>query len=244
MSISSTTPIVSFLQVVAQKTKIADSSSNKSLIEKVPDVILQMISKYNTHTQQTAPTAHLVSKQLTPLFEKINLDLSHSNITDKDLGLVIKKYQGRLNSLNLSKCPNITNAGLKHIATLQNLTSLNLVGCRLITDAGLTHIATLKNLTSLNLGWCKRITDAGLTHIATLKNLTSLYLAWCRQITDAGIKKLQDLKQFNYEKKVFDYLNERDLLGDGIDSIKETQLKDLHKLIANYSSMPSLAITR
>src|SRR5262245_20785743 len=101
--------------IVAQ-TKNAVSVPGTCLLEKVPPAVLQQISKYNTHTLQTALTAHLVSKALSPLFEKINLDLHDSNITDKDLYRIIKQYQGRLISLNLSNCPKITDAGLKYIA--------------------------------------------------------------------------------------------------------------------------------
>ena len=52
----------------------------------------------------------------------------------------------------------MTNAGLKELAPLKNLTSLSLAHTR-VTDAGLGELAPLKNLTSLSLHQTQ-VTDA------------------------------------------------------------------------------------
>jgi hypothetical protein len=114
------------------------------------------------------------------------LDLSNSNITDNDLARIILEYRkcGKLASLNLSNCKNITDAGLGSLANIP-LTKLNLSGCSDITDAGLAHF-TNAPLTDLNLSDCTAITDAGLAHFANAP-LTDLDLRFCSDITDAGL---------------------------------------------------------
>ena len=58
-----------------------------------------------------------------------------------------------------------------------------------MTDAGLKELAALKNLTTFDISATK-VTDAGLKELATLKNLTTLDLSQT-QVTDAGLKELQ-----------------------------------------------------
>ncbi len=58
-----------------------------------------------------------------------------------------------------------------------------------MTDAGLKELAPLKNLTTLNLGGTK-VTDDGLKELAALKNLSELYLLGTK-VTDDGVKELQ-----------------------------------------------------
>ena len=48
-----------------------------------------------------------------------------------------------------------------------------------VTDAELKELAALKNLTTLDLS-DTRVTDAGMKELAALKNLTTLDLAWTR----------------------------------------------------------------
>ena len=59
-----------------------------------------------------------------------------------------------------------------------------------VTDAGLKELATLKNLTTLDLS-NTGVTDAGLKELAPLKNLTTLNLGGFTRVTDEGIKELQ-----------------------------------------------------
>ena len=63
----------------------------------------------------------------------------------------------------LSGSKKVTDADLKELAALKNLTTLDLIGTE-VTDAGLKELATLKNLTTLNLGFTK-VTDAGLKEL-------------------------------------------------------------------------------
>jgi hypothetical protein len=55
----------------------------------------------------------------------------------------------------------LTDAGLKEVAKLSNLTSLDISGNVELTDAGLKDICALKKLKSLTLGRCL-MTPAGI----------------------------------------------------------------------------------
>ena len=57
------------------------------------------------------------------------------------------------------------------------------------TDAGVKEVAALKNLTSLSLCHTK-VTDAGVMQLAALKNLTTLDLSETK-VTVEGVKELQ-----------------------------------------------------
>ncbi len=108
---------------------------------------------------------------------------------DKDLAGL--KGLTALQSLNLSWCRQITDAGLAHLKGLTALQSLDLGGCG-ITDAGLAHLKGLTGVQSLYLRECQ-ITDAGLAHLKDLIALQSLDLGYCEQITDAGLAHLKGL---------------------------------------------------
>lgn len=113
----------------------------------------------------------------------------------------------------------VTDAGLKELAPLKNLTYLNLSGTKVtdrglkelaclgkltelclcdtqITDNGLKTLAGQANLTSLLLHRTE-VTDAGLNSLATLPNLTRLGLHRTK-VTDAGLKELAKLKHLTY----------------------------------------------
>src|SRR5207244_479405 len=62
-----------------------------------------------------------------------------------------------------------------------------------VTDARLKEIAHLKNLTVLTL-WHTKVTDAGLKEVALHTNLVSLELTNTK-VTDAGLYELAPLKK-------------------------------------------------
>ncbi len=88
----------------------------------------------------------------------------------------------------------VTDAGLKELAALKNLTTLMLGGAK-VTDAGLKELAALKSLTTLNLNGTA-VTDAGLKELAALKGLTTLGL-FNMYVTAAGLKELAELKNLS-----------------------------------------------
>jgi RNA polymerase sigma factor (sigma-70 family) len=74
--------------------------------------------------------------------------------------------------------------------TLRDIVEFNLSDTR-VTDAGLKELAGLENLTSLALGGSK-ITPAGLKELVRFKKLTTLYLNG-DQLTDASLLLLREL---------------------------------------------------
>ena len=71
--------------------------------------------------------------------------------------------------------PDVTDAGLKHLAGLKRLQHLKLYGTG-VTDAGLKHLAGLKRLQHLSL-YKSEVTDAGLKHLARFKQLKTFNLS-------------------------------------------------------------------
>jgi Leucine-rich repeat (LRR) protein len=93
-------------------------------------------------------------------------------------------------ALNLSGRSTITDAGLKHLASLKNLSRLDLTSSR-VTGEGLKHLAGLDNLSSLKLS-LTQVTDENLKHLSECKGLRVLYLGRTR-VTDAGLRQLAGL---------------------------------------------------
>ena len=102
-------------------------------------------------------------------------------------GELTKADYEKVRQLNLGRTK-ITDAGLKEVAKLQNLTWLRLDGTE-ITDTGLKDVAKLQQLVILDLNDTK-ITDAGLKEVAKLEKLTRLYLRGTK-ITTAGVAELK-----------------------------------------------------
>ena len=88
----------------------------------------------------------------------------------------------------VSNTYSVTDAGLKELAALKNLTTLDLGGTQ-VAGAGLKELATLTSLTTLRL-WGTQVTDAGLKGLAALTSLTDLDLRGTL-VTDAGVAELQ-----------------------------------------------------
>ena len=142
------------------------------------------------------PGAHLAEMaELDPaICSKIHqLDLSESRVTGASLAHLQSLSQ--LQSLDLSRCKNLTDADLAHLEPLTRLQSLNLDHCRNLTDDGLAHLKPLTQLLSLNLSMCKKLTNVGLANVRTLIRLQSLKLFNCDNITDDGLAHLRPLTQ-------------------------------------------------
>jgi hypothetical protein len=104
----------------------------------------------------------------------------------------------RLDSLDLSKCPRITNFGVSHLKVLSNLKVLNLSGLH-ISDMAIEHFQNFKNLQELNLSR----TDA--TDLAIQKlsrycvrcTLARLFLTGTK-ITNSGLSLLSEFPSLEY----------------------------------------------
>jgi serine/threonine protein kinase len=130
-----------------------------------------------------------------------SLDLSGCrDVTDA--GLAHLRGITALRSLNLKACPQLTDFGLSHLREFTALKSLNLSACRNVTDAGLAYLRGFTALQSLDLSGCQNVTAAGLAHLRGLTALQSLNLEWCKLVTDAGLahlRRLTTLQSLNLE---------------------------------------------
>ncbi|HNY80716.1 MAG: hypothetical protein RBS72_09305 [Sedimentisphaerales bacterium] len=114
------------------------------------------------------------------------LDLSQTNIT----GAGMKWVAGLQNLRRLTAPDRMDDAGLAHVARLPALTGLYLRESR-VTNAGLRHLAGLQGLEELALG-AGRITDAGLVHLGKLPRLRYLLLQG-DGFSDAGFVHLKNV---------------------------------------------------
>jgi outer membrane protein assembly factor BamB len=131
-------------------------------------------------------------EQLTSLARLEVLDLEGNAVTDDGLKPLARLKE--LRELNLSILP-LTDAGLAHLPHVPKLRSLSVRYSEgfagvIVTDAGVRSLAGLSQLTSLNLTGAKRITDACVADIAQLKQLTTLNLS-AAGLTADGIQQIQ-----------------------------------------------------
>jgi hypothetical protein len=118
-----------------------------------------------------------------------------SPFTDADIGLL--RQLDHLESLDLSRCVNVTEAGLQSLAGIKSLKELTLgtndgSGPR-VTDGSLGFLKLLPHLKILSLSYTK-VTDAGLAQLEGLRELEILDLDGT-SITDAGLVHLNGLKR-------------------------------------------------
>jgi hypothetical protein len=105
-----------------------------------------------------------------------------------DAGLApLAPVADKIASLDLARTK-VTDAGLKAVAAMKNLTELHLENTG-ITDAGLDHLTGLAALEYLNL-YNTKVTDAGLSKLAGLGKLKAVYL-WQTGVTKAGVAQLK-----------------------------------------------------
>ncbi|MSQ97369.1 MAG: hypothetical protein EXR98_22840 [Gemmataceae bacterium] len=137
-------------------------------------------------------TLHLYRSPLTPegfkelgkLTNLRSLTLGHE-ITDAD----VKELAGltRLETLNLQQNGALTDACLKSLVEMENLSSLAITDTQ-VTGVGFKHLAGLKRLRELWL-FATPTNDAGLKEIAHLKGLQKLYLHETR-VSNEGVAAL------------------------------------------------------
>jgi F-box/leucine-rich repeat protein 14 len=87
----------------------------------------------------------------------------------------------------------MSNDGLRAIASLRALTHLHLADCNQVTNEGMLAISSLISLTHLHLCCCQHVTNDGLPAIASLTSLTELHLQYFHGVTDEGVATLSSL---------------------------------------------------
>ena len=109
-----------------------------------------------------------------------SLRITHcENLSDRSLNYL--QHLHRLESLELScwDCSNFTDEGARQLSKLHSLKHVTLVGWEKLTDEGMFHFSQMSSLESLNLRFAKRISDEGVDMLQHLKSLRELKLADC-----------------------------------------------------------------
>ena len=148
---------------------------------------------------------------------------------DKDALAAIKKLGGAVRGVAQDtqaleidfhlQGDDLTDAGLVHLAGLQNVVSLHLGGTQ-VTDAGLAHLKGLSSLRRLHLEKTG-VGDVGLSHLKGLDNLEYLNL-YATKVTDKGLNHLTGLKKL---KRL--YLWKTKVTEEGADKLRKA-LPDLN----------------
>uniref|UniRef100_A0A0E0KZS2 Leucine-rich repeat-containing N-terminal plant-type domain-containing protein n=1 Tax=Oryza punctata TaxID=4537 RepID=A0A0E0KZS2_ORYPU len=100
-----------------------------------------------------------------------------------------------LKELDLSRCSKISDAGIKHIASIESLQRLH-VSQTGLTDNGVMAISSLINLRLLDLGGI-RITDKALRSLQVLTQLEHLDI-WGSEITNEGASVLNAFTSLSF----------------------------------------------
>lgn len=117
------------------------------------------------------------------------IDLADTYITDSSLKqLAMSKT---INYVDISKCNELTDAGIKHLVDLKSLRGLILESPR-INDKTMQIIMEMPQLTELGVKSPCRITDLGLERILTLKHLKNLNISG-NSFSAAKLKLLKEL---------------------------------------------------
>jgi hypothetical protein len=113
-----------------------------------------------------------------------------------------------LKKLHLGENDGVTDEALAHVGKLTGLTELILWDAPM-TDAGVKHLIPLKNLTYLDLAFATKITNAALPDIVQLPKLEKLNVAGTK-VNDvaplAGLKQLKELRLGKLKPKGVDDL--------------------------------------
>jgi len=112
-----------------------------------------------------------------------------------DAGLRSVAALTQLTRLRISSCPAVTCEGVAHLTALQRLRSLGSCNCDQVGDAALSQdVAALRaSLTQLDVSCSRRITAAGLAHLCGLRQLRWLDVSTCGGVRDAGCSHLARL---------------------------------------------------
>ncbi len=110
---------------------------------------------------------------------------------------LLESFSASLTVLNLLRCNNITDAGIRYLSALHHLEDLFLRHCKKIGDGALHHVINIASLQALNLHHCSQITDDGMRVLSQWEsgvcNLQFLSLERCCRITDKSIPYLMKI---------------------------------------------------
>jgi hypothetical protein len=96
----------------------------------------------------------------------------------------------RVRELDLSDAGRwITDHSLAALAYVRGLESVRLTMCKFLTDAGIGQLARCSALNTVDLSWTE-LGDGAMLHLASCRGLTSLNLTGMAGLTDRGVSAL------------------------------------------------------
>jgi len=128
-----------------------------------------------------------------PAGEIVELDLTGTWVSDADMAKVAQLRH--LRKLDLSQT-RISDSGLEHLKSLQNITDLNCYYAEYLTEDGIAHLRNWKHLERLNLRGT-RVTSKVFDSLAKLTSLRSLDIAFT-QVEDEGFDQLSALTKLEH----------------------------------------------
>jgi Leucine-rich repeat (LRR) protein len=129
--------------------------------------------------------------KLTGLKKLKSLRLKNSGITDGAVKTIVESFPA-LTSLDVSSNTLLTDASLKEIAKLKELTELTINYCN-FSEFGMMDISTLPKLTTLDIRANMQVGNSGLNYLTTLPSLKSLkHLS--PAVDDTGLESLSAVK--------------------------------------------------
>jgi len=133
-----------------------------------------------------------VSRMWRALHDRTCEDLCLRNgVTDEVMHALCVRLRA-LQTLGLPEVTSLTADGLRAVGGLTTLTFLNLYHCS-VTDAVLRELRDLPELSTLYLNGCSLITDVGVRELRGLTDLKTLLLGHCTHVTDAGLQHCTSL---------------------------------------------------
>lgn len=167
-------------------------------------------------TNLTGQTLQLLSKKLPSLR---TLDLTGCNQFN-DADLVHVAHMANLDNLCLAGCSGFSKQGFEYMTSLlDKLETLDLTGCPQLDDDFLSLLPNMLELKSLVLSGCTGFTGEGLGKIGkegALGKLQTLTLDQCRQISDSDLGRLRNLSQL----KQLDIRNCPSITQNGINKLR------------------------
>jgi hypothetical protein len=148
-----------------------------------------------------------------------------------------------LNSLNLSGCGSVTDAGLAKMMLVCSQLLPDSIKSFAKGDSFLAAVASVHpDLNSLNLCGCGSVTDSGLANITNCSKLSRINLRGCNHVTEAGLARIvpgcPDLLPQNVQ-----YSAKGDLFLEVVGSV-HADLTSLNLRHGDYSNVTEVGLAR
>ena len=162
-------------ELVARIAEIGSIRRLRLLDCRLTSAVWQSIAELKQLEELTITVAGISGERMSKIASLTKLKsvtLKETNITDADLAHFSKL--DRLTYIELYRCRNVGDAGVKAFGGLTSLVHLTLSGSK-VGDAGLKHLSGLTKMEELSLD-NTAVTDAGLVHLSAMRELHLLVL--------------------------------------------------------------------